>query len=340
MSILSEIERLSKRNGLDRVGATLLKKPFSIEHYRNWLNKGFQGEMEYLEAHLAQKENPQLLGPNLRSALVVAEPYRPHPFPQKSPLRTALYAQGADYHSWLKTKLEVLAQDLRAHFPKDEFLCFTDSAPVLERDLAYMAGLGWVGKNTCVIHPKFGSLWFIGEIYTSLELEITTSQMPDFCGTCDRCLRACPTQALVEPRVLDATKCISYWTIEAKSVAPENLRSRFGDWFFGCDICQTVCPWNEKVFEAETMRALSAPTLSVDAQTIAELRFILRSSHHQLMKHFQDSPLSRARGRGLKRNALIVIANLRLQELKEDVAQMKTDHPDLKELITWTLGYL
>ena len=162
---------------------------------------------------------------------------------------------------------------MRKEFVNQQFLCFTDSAPVLERDLAFRAGLGWIGKNTCVIHPQHGSLFFLGEILTSLQLHSETPQMADFCGTCDRCIQACPTQAL-SVRKLEASKCISYWTIEARMDAPEALRPKFGDWFFGCDICQTVCPWNEKAFGL-SKKPITQPS---PAEMIPDLRWILTTS--------------------------------------------------------------
>jgi epoxyqueuosine reductase len=206
----------------------------------------------------------------------------------------------------------------------------------LERDLAYRAGLGWVGKNTCLIHPEKGSLFFIGQVLTSLPLVSKSQPVHDFCGTCDRCLRACPTQAFEAPRVLNATKCIAYWTIEARTAAPNSLRERFGDWFFGCDICQTVCPWNEKVFGKNLMAQL---TLRQEPDPCDDLRWILRASRKELARAFKNSPLSRARPAGLKRNALYVIGNLALHSLRPEVETCLA-YPDLKEVAEWTLGRL
>ena len=168
-------------------------------------------------------------------------------------MRTALYAQSKDYHLSFARKLEGLKDHLEVHFANEQFLCCTDSKPVAERELAARAGLGWIGKNGCLIDRRIGSLFFIGEIYTSLAINDSMPLIPDHCGTCDRCVTACPTQALRSDRTLDARKCIAYWTIEAKSDPPVEMRSRFSDWFFGCDICQTVCPWNERAFDKSTM---------------------------------------------------------------------------------------
>ncbi len=327
-------------------GWAKLRRPTSLNLYREWLEQGHHASMTYLERHLPQKENPSsmIAVDKAVSALVVAKGYLPHPYPHTpefSP-RTALYAQGRDYHLEFQQELERVAQLLRAEFPEDQFLCFTDSAPILERDLAVQAGLGWVGKNTCVIHPQKGSLFFIGEILTTRALlEPEAISIPDMCGTCDRCIRACPTQALEAPRVLNARKCIAYWTIEARTPAPESLRPQFGDWFFGCDICQTVCPWNEKAFGKESMRRLSQTPqpLQPESNLLEDLREILEESNQALKHRFAAFPQSRARALGLKRNALYVIGNRQLRELTPTVEGLLLD-PDLGSLARWTLTCL
>jgi len=339
MDFVSKLAAAVERFPFSHYGWTKLNTPLSLGLYKEWLAAGHHGSMEYLEKHLPLKEDASLWSPKARSALVVARTYFPHPYPEKtlSP-RTALYAAGGDYHLHFRKELEELAQSLKADFQNEEFLCFTDSAPILERDLAARAGLGWIGKNSCVIHPKKGSLFFIGEILTSLDLENSAPMVNDFCGTCDRCIQACPTQAIEKPRVLNATKCISYWTIESKTVAPQNLREKFGDWFFGCDICQTVCPWNEKAFGKEAMRTLSLPQ-SDSPPNVDELRTILRSSNKALARAFAPLPYSRARSQGLKRNALYVIGNLKLRALRDEV-RLFADDPVLGELAGWVLQKL
>jgi epoxyqueuosine reductase len=237
-------------------------------------------------------------------------------------LRNAFYTKYSpdqtDYHDALRNELEPVLRELETRFPAAQFRLSVDAEPVLERDLAVRAGLGWVGKNTCVIDRDGGSLFFIAEILTSIETADAGVTAIDFCGTCTRCLDACPTQALVAPRQLDATKCISYWTIESKTVAPFELRTKFGDWFYGCDICQTVCPWNGKVFGRDLMRNESNPIrIAEDDFTAREnlardLTHVLESSNRELQRRFEGTPLARARGFGLKRNALVVAANLKL----------------------------
>lgn len=335
MDFVSLCEATLKRFGFDHYGLTPMARPLSMDVYRLWLQKGYEADMAYLRTHEALKDEPKKFAPRAQTAIVVAKRYYPHPY-GTPPLgaRIALYAHGDDYHQKFKSELEGVARELGSICVNEEFLCFTDSAPILERDLAYRAGLGWFGKNTCLIHPQKGSLFFIGQILTSMALEKDreVSAVADMCGTCDRCIRSCPTGAIEEPRVLNANKCISYWTIEAKNAAPTELREKFGDWFFGCDICQTVCPWNEKVFGRNSMRELSD---TQQTPLLEDLRWILNASRNEISRKLKNSPLLRARPFGLKRNALIVIGNLRIIELAPEVERCLA-HEDLKEVAEWT----
>ncbi|WP_374080177.1 tRNA epoxyqueuosine(34) reductase QueG [Bdellovibrio bacteriovorus] len=330
--------------GFSHFGFTSLSKPLSFEFYKEWLNQGLHGDMKYLEEHAPIKEDPRSKWPRAQSALVFAIPYFPHPekkqdFPLKQ-ARVSLYAQGMDYHFWFKERMASLCKKLQELMPNEEFLPFTDSSPVLERDLAKRAGLGWVGKNTCLIHPKKGSLFFIGEIYTSLKLQTEVAPLPDFCGTCTRCIDICPTGALLEPRKMDARKCISYLTIESRQVPPENLREKIGDWFFGCDLCQTVCPWNQKIFKGQLSIEQNL-NLSKESEDllIEDLRYILSASGKKIGRVFLGTPLARAGSFGLKRNALIVVANKKIKSLKEEVTAL-LEHDKLGELAAWTLDRL
>jgi epoxyqueuosine reductase len=338
---LQALEGLVRAEGFEQFGFAELSTPVSIGIYEEWLKKGYQGEMSYLERHLPEKREPEKLLRAARSAIVLTKNYVPHPEPRKeSPvseaLRTAAYARGRDYHHFLKERLERVMAQLREMHPQETFVAFTDSAPVLERDLASRAGLGWIGKNTCLLSRQEGSLFFIAEIYTTLSLPAAKLSPHDHCGTCTRCLDACPTGALVAPRELDARKCISYLTIESREIPDESLRSKMGDWFFGCDICQTVCPWNIKVHK-ESLAALS----SEDSKSalVADLRFILTSPNRALERAFAGTPLSRAGGVGLKRNALVVAANKDCAELIPEIETF-LEHEKLGELAAWALRTL
>lgn len=321
---------------MNQWGAASLHRPISLEFYKTWIEKKYFGKMEYLKSHLPAKENPKLLHSRIETALVFSHPYVPHPRPSpETASRTALYARGEDYHFWLTEKLEKMAQNLRALFPEEVFLVFTDSSPILERDLAYRAGLGWVGKNTCLIHPKHGSLFLIGEIATSLSLKETPGPIADFCGTCTRCIDICPTQALEAPRLLNAEKCISYLTIESRDLPAVEFRTAIGDQFFGCDLCQTICPWNQKVF-GKSLEIQPRRDLNKEGRQalVTELREILTLSGKKLQKRYVGTALMRAGPFGLRRNALVVAANQKLTELKNEILFFQKD-PKLAELANW-----
>ncbi len=333
------------KNGFEHFGWAALSPALSLAHYESWLAHGYNGEMTYLERHLPMKKDPEkwLMSRmpskfgSANSAIAVAVPYKIGNRPESlKSLTIAKYARGEDYHIWLHNRLTTAVADLKKQFPNDEFLVATDSQPILERDLAYRAGLGWFGKNTCLIDQRRGSLFLLGEIVTTLRAPIAGVPHPDRCGNCRRCIDACPTQAIVAPRVIDARKCISYWTIESKSVPPPELREKFGAHFFGCDICQDVCPWNQKVITSMPQERDVTEQTDDRANLIDELRWVLESSSSLLEKQLERTPLSRARGFGLKRNAMIVCANLKLTELRELISRYVTDSR-LGELASWAL---
>jgi epoxyqueuosine reductase len=240
------------------------------------------------------------------------------------------------YHHWFKGELQAAADELQKNFADQSFLVATDSAPVLERDLAYRAGLGWIGKNTCLLNEKRGSLFFIGEILTSLDLQANLMVAPDRCGTCTRCIDACPTGAIVEPRKLDARKCISYTTIESKEPPALELREQNKFFYYGCDICQTVCPWNQKVFGAGIIES-ETPTR---AEMLNDLRTILTSSGRQLERLFEGTPLTRASSRHHKANAIVLATNLGFTELTVEIQNVARQYEQLNELGEWALKKL
>jgi epoxyqueuosine reductase len=336
----ARLETLRDEQGFALAGWTRLERPLTFDLYRRWLDQGHQADMAYLEAHAADKENPRRRAPRAHACLSFAVSYLPHPEPRETPFRrsrVALYAGGGDYHHWFKDRLRRVADALAREFPDEHFECHTDSSPLLERDLAVRAGLGWFGKNTCVIHPKAGSFFLLGEILTSLAPSTDEPALPDFCGTCRRCLDACPTGALVKPRSLDARKCLSYWSIESRALPPVEIRERWGDWLFGCDICQSVCPWNEKVFGKSRLEGapLRAHDATGEAELVDELRWLLTSSGKTIEKAIRGTALSRAGSFGLRRNALLVIAGRRLTALLPEVERWRDDDR-LGDLARWT----
>lgn len=351
---LDFLKPLSLQFGFSNCSVTSLQTPLYIDFYKSWLQQGKHADMQYLSDHLPLKEQPETLlqkknnshsiKDKLLSAFVFTYDYVPHPQPTaETALRIALYAQGEDYHFWFRKKLEDMAQTLREKFPDHQFICATDSSPVLERDLAYRAGLGWFGKNTCLIHPKKGSLFFIGEILSTLDLNkkayLQPELMHDFCGKCQKCIEVCPTGALEKPRTLNANLCISYLTIESQNLPPEPLIEKIGDWFFGCDLCQTVCPWNQKIWQNNTIKIEKPYAEENRQQWIAELQEILTLSGKQLTRKFAQTALSRARPFGLRRNAIVVAMNQNLKELTEVIEKYVTD-PKLGPLACKALSKL
>lgn len=362
------LQHLKNQLGFNQVEIGPLGTPITIGFYEKWIGDSLHAGMGYLKDHMPTKKDPRVLNQNLNSVITVTQSYFPtlHPLENPVPARTATYAQNNDYHFWLKEKLTVIITELKIKHPEHDFLPFVDSGPILERNWAYENGMGWFGKNTCLIHPQFGSLFFIAEILTTLPLNIGNGRadlltnasltaerqhtklepLPDFCGKCTKCIDICPTNALTAPHVMQADRCISYLTIESKTTPPLELREKMGDWFFGCDLCQTTCPWNEKVFRklgvSEMPATSTAKFLVLDDKKDIELtdffRNILTSSNKQLAKQFLGTPLFRAGG-NLKRNALIVIANKKMISLKP---QVKTylNHPKFSELAAWCLQQL
>lgn len=234
-----------------------------------WLREGQHGKMAYMANHFEKRLDPTLLLPGARSVLVLAMNYFPaETQPPGCSYHIARYAYGQDYHHVLKDKLRRLAQALEKIAGTHSYRVFTDSGPVLEKAWAERAGLGRVGKNTCLIIPRKGSYYFLGEIITSLELEPDEPSRKDLCGSCRRCMDACPTQAITAPGRLDARKCLSYLTIELKDKIPAEFRKKTRGWIFGCDICQEVCPHNRHATaqNEEAFRALPAVSQWSDAE--------------------------------------------------------------------------
>lgn len=331
-TILEKLDALVREEGFTNFGFAEVTTPFSMDLYDKWVADGLHGEMEYLERHAEDKREPQKFFKRSRTAIVVTQSYIPHPDPKKGwPLAAmggiARYARGRDYHRFFHTRLRRLAARLKEEFPAEEFYSFTDAGPVLERDLALRAGLGWIGKNTMLIDRERGSFFLLGEIYMSLDIPVARVDVTkDFCGTCTRCLEACPTSAIVEPRKVDARKCISYLTIEAHDEAPLGLREKIGSWLFGCDICQMVCPWNIK-FHGR---------MPDEVPLVEELRHILRVSNRQLEREFDATPLRRVNGLGLKRNALVVAGNMKMRDLVPDI-EPHIEHERIGDLARWAL---
>ena len=324
-----------------------------LQHLPEWLARGYAGEMKYL--HDARRGDPRLVMEGARSLIVVALNYNsPQPL---SITRSSLlsreerrgaadesprgwisrYAWGDDYHEVIQEKLRALITEMRAQFPEPfEARSYVDTGPIIERVAAKYAGLGWLAKNTCLINSRLGSWLFLGVIVTTMELEasLAAGQAPpaDLCGSCTRCLDACPTQAFPEPYVLDARRCISYLTIELRGAIPEEFRPQMGAAVIGCDICQDVCPWNRKapVTSLFAFQPREVSGTGIDAAVEddregsndgsrfsllwPELEWLAGLSQREFSAIFRRSAVKRAKWRGLVRNACVALGNSRAGE--------------------------
>jgi epoxyqueuosine reductase len=302
LSLEQRIKQRATALGFDPVGVTRLGPASTWERFSRWLERGFAGEMTYLARGADKRRDSSLPFPGARSAVVVALDYG-----GKQPAGPiARYARGDDYHDVMVARLQALhvwlERELGRRVPGKSYV---DTGPILERDLAQHAGLGWIGKNTMLINPRRGSFFFLGALLLDLELEPDAPFETDRCGTCTRCLDACPTQAFVEPRVMDATRCISYLTIEHRSDIAEELQPLMGELIYGCDVCQDVCPWNQK-FATELGDPALAPRPENVAPNPAEL---VDLTDEQFRARFKGSPIKRAKRAGLARNAAIALKN-------------------------------
>lgn len=302
--------------GFDLVGITDLGAASTAAEYDDWLARGLHGEMGYMARNVEVRHDARLPHAGVSHAVVVAMSYGGDQ--PSGPV--ARYARGDDYHDVMRHRLQELHRWIESRLGRAvNGRAYVDTGPILERDLARRAGLGWFGKNTTLINPRAGSFFFLGCLVLDVELEIDAPFATDHCGTCQRCLHACPTDALVEPHVLDANRCISYLTIELKGEIPDSMKPLIGDLIYGCDICQEVCPWNEKF--ALPLRERSFRPREViagkDARTLAHE--ILAMNDEEFRAAFKGSPMKRAKLRGLKRNAAVVIGNI-------------GDYPDVSEL--------
>ncbi len=268
------------------------------DRLKNWLDRGLHAGMGYMENHFEKRTDPRKLMENAKSVISVLYNYfSENTLFEGDNHKISKYAYGKDYHLVIKEKLNRLVEFIQIENNTVHARAFVDSAPVLDRAWAARSGLGWIGKNTSLITREQGSFFFIGEIITDMSLDYDTATVANYCGGCTRCIDACPTQAL-KPYELDANKCISYWTIEYKGECiPDDLKGKFDNWIFGCDICQDVCPWN-RLSEPRNEPALEHndgldKMKKSDWETLTEEKFEIQ---------FKDSPLKRAKFKGLKRN--------------------------------------
>lgn len=334
------IKEMAREVGFDLAGIAPAVTPAGYHSFLDWLNQGYAGEMSYLERRKDAYAHPRYVMSSVRSVLMLTLNYRTEEPPPLSgtEARVSRYAWGTtDYHKVIRKKLKQLARLIHTQFPDCETRGIVDTAPLLERDFAQLAGLGWIGKNTLLLNRNEGSWFFLAGLLLSDELEYDAPQETSHCGTCTRCLEACPTDAFVEAGTLDARKCISYLTIELRDQPiPAELRPGMQDWMFGCDVCQDVCPWNRKAPISHEPAFQPVETFSpVDACELLTL------DEGGFQKRFQSTPMSRARRAGLLRNAAIVLGN-RGDAAAVPVLQtvLSDSEPLIRGAAAWALGQL
>ena len=344
MSLTQAVKNEAHRLGFQLVGVTTPDPAPHVAIFEDWLREGYHGEMGYLatERSRQRRADPRQILPECRSILVLGIRY-PAPVTFQSatdtvPLgRVASYAWGDDYHDVLLQRLGAVVEFIEEHVGHPVAnRWYTDTGPILERDLAQRAGMGWIGKNTCLIHPRLGSYFFLAEVFLGIELEVDTPFVSDFCGTCTRCLDACPTSCILADRTLDAKRCISYLTIELKGGVPSGLRSLLGDWVFGCDICQQVCPWNQRFATADGDQAFYPRPALPHPDLLEELAL----SPQAFNRKFKRSPLKRAKRRGYLRNVAIALGNAGGENAVPALVEALVENPEplVRGHAAWALG--
>jgi epoxyqueuosine reductase len=349
--------------GFDLAGIAPASEADGFDRLRDWLDRGFAGEMAYMHRHAEARKHPAAVLPEVRSVLMVGMTYGERgtrnaergtgergtrsaergtedgsssgprsAFRAPRLGRVARYARGPDYHDVLRDRLNRLLTWLQREVPGCVGRGVVDTAPLLERDFARRAGLGWIGKNTMLINKRKGSYLFLGALLVNLDLKSDEPHEASHCGTCTACLKACPTDAFAGPGWLDARRCISYLTIELRSSIPNELRPAMGDWLFGCDICQEVCPWNK-----EPTRGLMASTPDPDLEALDPVE-LLAMGEEEFRQRFRGTALMRARRRGLLRNAAIVLGNRGdLETLPVLRKALDDPEPLVREAAAWAI---
>ena len=292
-------KQLAARLGFDFCGiAKVAKLEDDARRLETWLNKGMHGSMKYMERYFDLRIDPSKLVPGAKSVITLLLNYFPKEKQNDGALKISKYAYGKDYHEVIREKLNRLIELIKQQIGDIHGRGFVDSAPVLERTWAQRSGLGWVGKNGNFINKEMGSFFFIATLITDLDLDPDEPFVKDYCGTCTRCIDACPTDAIFPDKIVDGSKCISYFTIELKEMLiPGEMKGRFDNWMFGCDICQDVCPWNR----------FAQPTNEIEFTPIPEI-LDLSTKEWEMMSEekfktiFRHSPLSRSKLKGIQRN--------------------------------------
>ena len=293
------IKETASRLGFDYCGiAHAQRLDDDATRLEQWLRKGMHGTMQYMEKYFDMRVDPGKLVPGAKSVITLLKNYYPSQQQEAGVPKIATYAYGKDYHTVIRQQLTALLEEIKENIGEVYGRGFVDSAPVLERTWAMRSGLGWIGKNGNLINKQSGSFYFLATLITDLELEYDDAFAKDFCGTCTKCIDACPTDAILPDKVVDGSKCISYFTIELKEMLiPGDMKGKFDNWMFGCDTCQDVCPWNR--FSKPTNEIQFSPLPEILNLSTKEWEMMTEESFKKI---FNDSPLKRSKFSGIQRN--------------------------------------
>ena len=332
-----EITLMAKQLGFNRIRVANVERGVGIQKYDSYLSSGHHATMGWMVRSRPPRENPYLLLPDAKSILTLGIDYRwPIPAEPTYPFgRVAMYAWGRDYHKVLTKRLKKLLDGIRERYDGVRGFWGVDSRPFIERAWAENSGLGYIGKNTMLISPGNSSYFFLAMLMLNIDIKEDEPLQRDHCGKCVRCLTKCPTNAFVEAYKLDARKCISYLTIEHKGSIPHKFRSGMGNWLFGCDVCQDVCPHNGRSFDSSGNLQDLAPK---PKQPFVDLQWLLESRDKLIDDFFAGTPLRRAGARQLKRNACIVAGNIGDEKLKTSLEKIRSSEDTvLSEHANWAL---
>lgn len=338
--LADDIKRWGIELGFQQVAIADIDLDAYRPHLENWLAKHYHGEMSYMERHSSLRTHPEELVPNTLRAVCVRMDYALTTTNSLAELKNpesayiSRYARGRDYHKLIRKRLQKLADQISETIGPFGYRAFVDSAPVLERALAEKAGMGWIGKNTMLINRKAGSWFFLAELFTDLPLPVDEPSTSSHCGTCRACLDVCPTQAFVGPNLLDATRCISYLTIELRTSIPEELRPMMGNRIFGCDDCQLICPWNK--FTRVSNEQDFAPRHGLDDARLTQL---FRWSEEEFLRYTEGSAIRRIGYECWLRNLAVALGNAPTSAEILAALKERQDHPSalVREHVIWAL---
>ena len=337
MSLSSRIHRKAEQLGFSGIGITSVRLLPGKEYFQNWLKARMHGEMKYLQRQSLKRQDPRLILTAARSILVLATNYYSGEAVFDDPLkgRISRYAWGDDYHYIVKNRLTKLLEFIRTEEPAAQGHCYVDTGPVMEKTWGAQTALGWMGKHTNLITRDYGGWLFLGLILLNTELEYDLKG-GDFCGSCNRCISACPTGAIVAPYRLDARLCISYLTIELRGLIPRSLRPLIGNRIFGCDECQEVCPWNR--FAATTS---DKEFYCRESNFMPDLMSLVHITPEEFDERFKNSPIRRIKHDGFVRNVLVALGNSRQRRAEPALADaLQNDSPSVRAHAAWALGQI